>query len=66
MEDPTGGWLKIILDQGVAVAVLAFLLIRLESRMAKLEAVLSAMADRTTLLLEAHISEAHGTLSKLA
>lgn len=46
MATPTQDLLSILLNQGVAVFVLVFLLVRLEARMAKLEALLQALADR--------------------
>jgi hypothetical protein len=37
-------WVQWLVNQGVAIAVLAFLLIRLESRMARLERILQLIA----------------------
>ena len=47
MADPTGGWASFFINQGVAIAVLAFLLVRLESRMTRLEQLLQQLADRS-------------------
>jgi hypothetical protein len=40
-------WIQWLVNQGVAIAVLAFLLIRLESRMTRLERLLALIATRT-------------------
>jgi hypothetical protein len=46
MPNVSQDFLTWLVNQGVAVAVLVFLLVRLESRMAKLETLLQQLADR--------------------
>jgi hypothetical protein len=45
MSDANTDWLTWLLNQGVAVAVLAFLLVRLEARLARLESQLQQLVD---------------------
>lgn len=52
MDDPSGGWLSYFINQGVAIAVLVFVLVRLEARLARLESVLLQIAAREGLSIQ--------------
>ena len=61
MDSAQQDFVSFLINQGVAVGVLVFLLVRLESRMAKLETLLQSLNDRAFAQSGGYLPPASGT-----